>query len=104
MVDKVHWIQLHFQKGYIFGSVVNKVATLQDICVYPEYRSMGWGCCLIKEFLNRARELGAVRAEVDDFSDRYRKDHNIYINCGFQYQDAKNGPEMHGNIRHMLVI
>lgn len=32
--------------------------------------------------------------EVDDMSDRYRSEKNLYVKCGFKYKND-SGPEMH---------
>ncbi len=94
-------ISLQFHKGYIIGLYHNKVATINSIFVKPEFRNKGWAMCLIKEFVKRAQELGAVRVEVDDCTDRFRVEHNLYVKCGFKYRDSY-GPEMHANVRNVL--
>ena len=49
---------------------------------------------LLRHAIKDARNNGVHKVEVDDMSDRYGKDHNIYVNCGFQYVELEAGPEM----------
>ena len=86
--------------GHIIGYIIERFAIIISLYVDPVHRGKGFGMKLMKEFLTKAYDLGVVHAELDDCSDNYRKDHNIYIKCGFTYTDSDN--RMYANVRSSL--
>lgn len=56
-------------------------------------QNKGYGSNLLRECINDCLKLGAVLFTLDDMSDRYRSQHNIYTKFGFVYIH-EHGPEM----------
>lgn len=54
------------------------------------------GTHLMKHACTAALSRGITKVRLDDCSDRYRKDHNIYTKVGMLYE-TDGGPEMTGN-------
>lgn len=86
--------------GYINGNIDDRCLYINFVDILPEYQNKGFGILLIEQILNEAASNGVVHVELDDCSDRYRNNHNIYINCGFKYKSKEC--EMYANLRHSL--
>jgi GNAT superfamily N-acetyltransferase len=91
-------------EGYIQGIVIDRIAYLQYVFIYRKYRKYGKAIELIKYFLEEAYKIGAVRVELDDCSDNYRSEHNLYTKCGFSYKQLNDFGDnvMYTNIRSSL--
>jgi GNAT superfamily N-acetyltransferase len=88
--------------GRIEGNINNRAAIITILHVTPNYRNQGFGMKLLKEFLTTVYEMGIVHVELFDCSDNYRKNHNIYIKCGFRYTGSDNN--MYANVRVALTF
>lgn len=86
--------------GIIIGCVNCRFGIITWLQVCDKYKGHGFGITLIKKFLKKISEIGIIHVELDDCSDNYRKDHNIYIKCGFKYIDNNN--RMYSNVRVSL--
>ena len=93
-------INLDNEYGYLSGWVDQRSCIIMSLKIYPEHLNQGHAINLIKEFLLEVRQLGAVHVELEDCSDHYRSDHNIYLKCGFQYKGSDC--TMYANIRNSL--
>ncbi len=78
-----------------------KVIDIHNLYITDQFRNMGYGSYLIKEVLIDAYKLNYVYIELDDMTDNYRKEHNIYLKLGFKYI-ANEGCEMRGKIKDMI--
>ena len=58
---------------------------LSDLRTNPDYRYQGYASQLIQRAIWEARRNGCKIIKLDDCSDGYGTDHNIYINNGFRY-------------------
>jgi hypothetical protein len=70
------------------------VINLQSI-----YPGNGYGTHLMIHACNEAKKRGISTITLDDCSDRYRSQHNIYTKIGMKYDNENYGPEMNGNIK-----
>jgi hypothetical protein len=77
------------------GSMI--VIDLQSNNPHHEY-----GTHLMMKAAEGAKTRGIENITLDDFSDRYRVDHNIYIKLGLTYEDHDGGPEMVGLVDDVL--
>ena len=50
-----------------------------------KYRNMGHGINLLTKFINYMKLLGISTILLDDCSDNFNSQNNIYIKCGFLY-------------------
>lgn len=88
--------------GQIIGYINARRAVITSLYVNPIYRNNGYGMKLMKDFLTKGYGLGVIHIELDDCSDNYRKNHNIYIKCGFKYTSFDN--LMYANTRASLIF
>lgn len=65
-----------------------KVAEIQELCVYPEYRNNGTGNLLLKKAINIARENDCELIELAA-SRRREKAHRFYLKNGFNNSHFK---------------
>jgi ribosomal protein S18 acetylase RimI-like enzyme len=68
-------------------------ATLTWIKTQKENRKKGYASTLLYHMIEYCRQYGFSEINLDDMTDNYRKDNNLYIKHGFKYLDD-NGPEM----------
>lgn len=61
-----------------------------------------YGIHLMIKAVKDAKKRGINNIILDDFSDRYRCDHNIYTKLGLKYEDPDGGPEMVGLVDDIL--
>jgi ribosomal protein S18 acetylase RimI-like enzyme len=66
--------------------------TVQWFWVNEKHRGCGYGNKLLKNLIDNYKDF-IEKIELDDMSDMYRKDNNIYVKNGFRYTDSF-GPEM----------
>lgn len=59
----------------------------------------GYGTHLIVHACKEAVKLGITKVTVDDCSDMYRQENNIYTKVGMKYED--DGPEMFGSVNEI---
>lgn len=64
------------------------------LSVKPPFQNLGIGSKLLEKILAYAKNSGKTMIKVDDMSQRYRCEHNIYSKFGFKYEDQISGPEM----------
>ena len=92
--------------GYIQYYICYIYSEVQVLYVYvdPEFRGKGYGEILMKEMFNdvskKMEKKGIERFDIklDDMSDRFAQEPNLYRKTGFQYceidDDGPCGPEM----------
>jgi hypothetical protein len=61
----------------------------------------GLGSMLIAYACSKGDDVSAITVEVDDCSDLYRQEHNIYTKLGFRYVESW-GPEMIADVRVVI--
>ncbi len=61
-------------------------------------RKAGFGSYLMFIAICYAKSLDIQNIKLDDMSDGYRSEHNIYKRIGLEYEDENSGPEMVGLI------
>lgn len=61
----------------------------------------GFGTLLLYMSIITSREEGIETVILDDSSDRYRKNNNIYSNIGLRYSVKDDGPEMEGHTKNV---
>jgi GNAT superfamily N-acetyltransferase len=68
--------------------------TLQICSLYTkeQHRKRGYAIRLISHVIKHHNDLDCI--QLDDMTDKYRQCDNIYLKCGFKYEDKVNGPEM----------
>jgi hypothetical protein len=59
-------------------------------------RKAGFGTYLLLIAISYAKSLDIENIKLDDMSDGYRTEHNIYKRIGLEYEDEDGGPEMIG--------
>jgi GNAT superfamily N-acetyltransferase len=69
------------------------VMFLSDLNTLPEYRRQGYATQLIRRAIWEARRNGCTKIKLDDCSDGFNTEHNIYLKTGFTYRQ-KGLPEM----------
>lgn len=73
---------------------INHEATIMSLMTQENMRGQGYATRLLQSAIKLAHETLTVDyISVDDCTDNFRKDHNIYINNGFKYVE-KFYPEM----------
>ena len=75
---------------------VKCTASIKWIHVQENMRNRGIGTCLLLEAAYEAMSKGCRTITLDDVSDGHRTSANIYLRCGFLYDDPDGGPEMTG--------
>jgi ribosomal protein S18 acetylase RimI-like enzyme len=100
---------LHY--GYIqyYISWNENQVQLLYIYVHPEYRGNHYGEYLIKKMFEdvitkmKKRNIHQIEIYLDDMSDKFAKEDNLYRKMGFQYcevdEEGPCGPEMSMTIR-----
>jgi GNAT superfamily N-acetyltransferase len=76
--------------------VINKQenkAILTWIKTQNKHQKKGYASKLLNHMIYYCRNNEISEIKLDDTTDNYRKNNNIYINHGFKYLD-ENGPEM----------
>jgi len=73
------------------------VIDLQSIILGAEYATH-----LMIKAAEGAKNRGIKYITLDDCSDRYRVDHNIYVKLGLEYENLTGGPEMKGLVSNVL--
>ena len=74
--------------------------TLQALSVPTHLRGRGIGSRLLSHIAAECHARGGQCMELDDMSDRCRRQDNIYVKHGFRYRHA-SGPEMYASPRHV---
>ena len=88
-------INITNEYGYIYGAHgMPKIACINSLYIYKQYRNQGHGTNLIKEFISTVLKKGCSRIILDDMTDNFNKTNNIYVKLGFRYIDTERGPEM----------
>ena len=67
-----------------------------------DLRRSGFGTYLLFIAILYSKTQGISKVTLDDMSDGYRTDHNIYLNMGFTYEDEDSGPEMEGDVDEII--
>ena len=67
-----------------------------------DLRRSGFGTYLLFIAILYSKTQDISKVTLDDMSDGYRTDHNIYLNMGFTYEDEDSGPEMEGDIDEII--
>ena len=62
------------------------VMYISDVSTFPNYTRKGYGTQLIRRALWEARRNGCSYVKLDDFSDGFGTDRNIYVKNGFKYE------------------
>jgi len=83
--------------GHIQISIDNNTMTVTSL--YS--RKKGCGTKLMMYSCKEQYDNGIKYIELDDCSERYREDHNIYVKFGMKYVD-EYGPEMSGSIKNII--
>jgi len=68
-------------------------STVTWIETHKEYRNKSHATQLLKHIINYCKNNSIVKIQLDDMTNNYRKDNNLYIKAGFEYVD-NSGPEM----------
>lgn len=80
-----------------------KVMRITFMLIKPKFRGVGNGTKLLLKALKEAYLNHNVKTvTLDDMSNNYRKENNIYLKVGLKY-DADWGPEMTGDIEEILI-
>ena len=79
--------------GYITYVISNNNCTITSINIIKPNK--GYGTILLNEVIKDIKEYfsNIKQIDLDDMSDQFRKEHNIYIKFGFKYINDY-GPEM----------
>lgn len=84
--------------GYIsyYYSKKDKSVSILHLFIQPSLRNKGYGSLLIKECIKKCKNTYRSKLifYIDDMSDRYLQQNNIYIKLGFRYISEGDGPEM----------
>jgi GNAT superfamily N-acetyltransferase len=87
-------IIIEYNNAYISGIIDNEILGITSLFVPGHMRGQGLGTYLIKKLIiNAYNDKNIKIIELDDMSDNYRKNNNIYKKLGFYYCE-RCGPEM----------
>ena len=91
------------QVAYVCGVVAaSRKFVLQSVFTPPDERRQGIATSLILRLVAYCREQhGVTVIELDDMSDHYRQNDNIYLKLGFKYLE-ETGPEMRAETSTIL--
>lgn len=79
--------------GDINSVIIEDTCIIKYILVKDGFRNRGFGTLLLKKLIEHCRECNINKIELDDMSDNFGKNNNIYLKNNFQY--VKDGfPEM----------
>lgn len=98
-----NWLQFsdtfifHMSFATLFIDVQSNEAFLTGLYVHPDERGKGIGSRLLYLCTNIVSLFRIQSIKLDDMSDFYGKEENIYIKSGFIYDDT-TGPEMTGRV------
>lgn len=86
----------------VVGTLSSK-RTCEVVLLYvpPLQRAQGHAVTLLGVLAQMLAEDGCCRIELDDMSDRYRNNRNVYTRVGFQYR-SHCGPEMAASRRRVV--
>lgn len=81
-----------------------KIGTIKSLFVDDDYRGKGIGTALLWKLHDYIimNNKNIKYVEIDDCSDNYRLENNIYLKIGAKY-NKKMGPEMRWKIGHINV-
>lgn len=79
------------RNGKVYYS--NKYISIGSLYVDPSFRNKGVGSILLNQLIEYAKKNNVSKIVLDDMSDNYRENRNIYVKHGFQYVN-EDGPEM----------
>ncbi len=93
-----------FLNMYINGTIVSKIMCLypdwdktvmliSDLNTLPAHRGQGYASQLIRRAIWEARRNRCLYIKLDDCSDGFQTEHNIYLKNGFTYE-REGLPEM----------
>jgi GNAT superfamily N-acetyltransferase len=68
------------------------------------YRNQGLATRLLRYAVLQAHKIGIVRVRLEDMSDRYKQDNNIYVKLGFVYDTDSNDGLMVCSINRMYQM
>lgn len=80
--------------GWWCESQIGNEATIVGLNVEDQFQNLGIGSKLLERIILDAQATNVDMIKVDDMSERYHKNHNIYTKFGFDYVDPTGGPEM----------
>ena len=75
--------------------IAAKTMYITSVHVPPARRGHGHAHMLIGQCARLARKYAVTVLKLDDMSTQYRETRNLYLRCGFVYDDC-SGPEMTG--------
>lgn len=85
-----------------FGVITSsRTFLLMHLYVPPHARRRGIATLLLYHLAHRLGGDGCCRIELDDMSDRYRLENNVYTRAGFEYR-SEWGPEMTASRRRVM--
>jgi len=85
--------------GKIYG-VINKNYKVCNITLFKikkHFQNKKHGTRLLQYYIQLCKDSNVKHIELDDMTDNYRKNNNIYIKVGFVYIND-DGPEMRLNL------
>jgi ribosomal protein S18 acetylase RimI-like enzyme len=97
------YIEGYLERNLIDDKIIinERRAYISNLWVKESLRGQGIGTYLLKKFIKNLDDLGVIHVELDDVSDNYKKNKNIYIKFGFKYK-RDDGPEMTASVRSLM--
>ena len=89
-------IKMYYQKymiGILYAIYQFEDCYIADFNVNEEYQNKGYGSLLMEYLIDHCKENNIRKIILDDMSDRFNQEHNIYLKFGFKYI-SNNFPEM----------
>ena len=85
---------LNLEIPRIYGVINNHTLFIMNLFIPLEMRNRGIGSQLLSRMKIFCRNTGIIKIELDDMSDNFLKNNNIYIKNGFKYK-KNTFPEMY---------
>jgi GNAT superfamily N-acetyltransferase len=81
------------RSGFKFTDIGGSECTILSLYTEKPFRNKGYATYLLKYAIDYCRSKGVHRIVLDDCSDNFKKQNNIYLKCGFRYVED-DLPEM----------
>jgi len=91
-------MELRNQYGFINYHISAPIVTVQYLHIDPQYRGRGYAVDLLTKVIDIGMKHKCTFIELDDASDNYRSEHNIYVKLGILYTDQEAGETMRARL------
>jgi ribosomal protein S18 acetylase RimI-like enzyme len=71
--------------GLLYAIIYNNICNINSLNVNEKYQNQGYGSILLYNLIEYCKNNEINNITLDDMSDRFNQQNNIYIKFGFKY-------------------